>query len=63
MNDHARVLFFATLRDKAGVRETDIEFPHGAHIADIKKTRVGEISWIEAEYGLDHRGTEPRICL
>lgn len=37
MNDHARVLFFATLRDKAGVRETDIEFPQGTKIADIKR--------------------------
>jgi molybdopterin converting factor subunit 1 len=37
MNDHARVLFFATLRDKAGVREIAIEFPQGAHISDIKR--------------------------
>jgi molybdopterin converting factor subunit 1 len=37
MNDHARVLFFATLRDKAGMRETTVEFPQGAHISDIKK--------------------------
>jgi molybdopterin converting factor subunit 1 len=37
MNDHARLLFFATLRDKAGVRETDLEFPQGTKISDIKK--------------------------
>jgi molybdopterin converting factor subunit 1 len=37
MNDHARVLFFATLRDIAGVRETVIEFPQGTKIAEIKK--------------------------
>jgi molybdopterin converting factor subunit 1 len=37
MNDHGRVLFFATLRDKAGVRETEIEFPNGAKISDIKR--------------------------
>ncbi len=37
MNDHARVLFFATLRDKAGVKETRVEFPQGTSIADIKK--------------------------
>jgi MoaE-MoaD fusion protein len=37
MNDHARVLFFATLREKAGARETVIEFPQGTKIADIKK--------------------------
>src|SRR4030042_2232336 len=37
MNDQARVLFFATLRDRTGVRETTIEFPTGANISDIKK--------------------------
>src|SRR5512143_3840271 len=36
MSDHARVLFFATLRDKARARETMVEFAPGAHIADIK---------------------------
>src|SRR4030042_4424408 len=37
MNDHARVLFFATIREKTGVRETTIEFQSGANISDIKK--------------------------
>jgi molybdopterin converting factor subunit 1 len=37
MSDHARILFFATLRDRTGVREVTIEFPRGAHISDIKK--------------------------
>jgi molybdopterin synthase catalytic subunit len=36
MNEHAKVLFFATLREKAGVRETSIEFPHGTTIKEIK---------------------------
>ena len=36
MSDTAKVLFFATLREKAGVRETTIEFPQGSHISDIK---------------------------
>lgn len=36
MNNHAKVLFFATLRDKAGVRETTVEFPPGTKISDIK---------------------------
>jgi len=36
MSDHARVLFFATLRDKTGVRETTIEFAPGTLVADIK---------------------------
>ncbi len=36
MSNSARVLFFATLRDKAGVSVTTLEFPSGANIADIK---------------------------
>lgn len=36
MSDHAKVLFFATLREKAGVKETTIEFPRGSHVSDIK---------------------------
>ena len=37
MSDHARVLFFATLRDRTGVREISIEFPHGSRISIIKQ--------------------------
>jgi molybdopterin synthase catalytic subunit len=37
MSDHATVLFFATLREKTGVRETSIEFRRGAIISDIKE--------------------------
>jgi len=36
MSDHAKVLFFATLREKAGVNETTIEFPRGSHVSEIK---------------------------
>jgi len=36
MSNHAKVLFFATLREKTGVRETSIEFGSGANILDIK---------------------------
>jgi molybdopterin synthase catalytic subunit len=36
MSNSARVLFFATLRDKAGVSSATLEFPVGAHISDIK---------------------------
>jgi molybdopterin converting factor subunit 1 len=36
MNKHARVLFFATLREKAGRNEISIEFPEGSRISDIK---------------------------
>lgn len=41
MSKHARVLFFATLRDKTGVREITIEFPDGAHISEIKQIVLG----------------------
>ncbi len=37
MSDHARVLFFANLREKTGVRETTVEFTHGSVVAEIKK--------------------------
>jgi MoaE-MoaD fusion protein len=36
MTEHARVLFFATLRDVAGVKETNIDFQAGATISDVK---------------------------
>ena len=37
MSEYARVLFFATLRDKTGTREITIEFPTGSTISEIKK--------------------------
>ena len=37
MNEHARILFFATLREKTGVHEATLEFQPGASIATIKK--------------------------
>lgn len=40
MNDRAKVLFFATLREKAGTREDSIEFPTGSSIADIRNLLV-----------------------
>lgn len=36
MSNHARVLFFATLRDRTGVKEVILEFPQGTNIAEIK---------------------------
>ncbi len=36
MSEQARVLFFATLRDITGVKETQVEFQPGASVADIK---------------------------
>jgi molybdopterin converting factor subunit 1 len=40
MSNRARVLFFATLREKTGVRETSIEFGSGANVSDIKELLV-----------------------
>jgi molybdopterin synthase catalytic subunit len=40
MNNHGKVFFFATLREKTGVRETIIDFNNGAKISDIKKILV-----------------------
>ena len=48
MNDHAKVLFFATLREKTGVRETILEFPPGANIADIKKLLLDKFPGLNA---------------
>jgi molybdopterin synthase catalytic subunit len=36
MSNYAKVLFFANLREKTGVRETTIEFQDGASILNIK---------------------------
>jgi molybdopterin converting factor subunit 1 len=36
MSNQAKVLFFATLREKAGRNEITIEFPEGSRISDIK---------------------------
>lgn len=33
-----KVLFFATLKEKAGVTEADLELPDGADVAEFKKT-------------------------
>ena len=36
MSDHVKILFFATLREKTGVRETIVEIQTGTNISDIK---------------------------
>lgn len=40
--NHIKVLFFATLRDKAGIRSAELDLPSGATIADLKTRLVGE---------------------
>ncbi len=47
MSNLARVLFFATLRDKTGVREIMIEFPEGSHISEIKQMVLGKYPGIK----------------
>jgi molybdopterin converting factor subunit 1 len=36
MSNQARVLFFATLREKTGKNEITLEFPQGSRISDVK---------------------------
>ena len=36
MSEQAKVLFFATIREKVGMKETIIEFPQGTRISGIK---------------------------
>lgn len=47
MSERARVLFFATLRDKTGVKEISIEFPPGARIEDIKNLVIQKFPALE----------------
>ncbi len=36
--NHITVLFFATLRDKAGMRSTELDLPPGSTILELKTT-------------------------
>ena len=47
MSEHERILFFATLRDKAGVKETRIEFPLGTRIKEIKNLVLSKFPALE----------------
>jgi molybdopterin converting factor subunit 1 len=40
--NNIKVLFFATLRDKAGIRSTQLELPQGATISDLKARLITE---------------------
>lgn len=40
--NHIKVLFFATLRDKAGTRSAELDLQAGATIADLKMRLVTE---------------------
>lgn len=43
------VLFFATLRDKAGTRATEAELPPGATIATLKEILVARFPNLDAQ--------------
>ena len=40
--NHIKVLFFATLRDKAGTRSAELELQAGATIAELKTRLMAE---------------------
>jgi molybdopterin converting factor subunit 1 len=48
-----KVLFFATLRDKAGTKSAEMEVAPGATIGDLKKLLVEKFPGIDAEL-MDH---------
>jgi molybdopterin converting factor subunit 1 len=39
-NMNVRVLFFATMREKAGIKETRLDLPDGMNVADFKAVLV-----------------------
>jgi molybdopterin converting factor subunit 1 len=44
-----RVLFFAYLRERCGVRETAIELPEGATVADLWRRLVSRFEQLPAD--------------
>jgi molybdopterin converting factor subunit 1 len=38
--NHVKILFFANLRDRAGVRSTELDLPAGATIEQLKQTLI-----------------------
>lgn len=49
--NRVKVLFFATLRDRAGVSETEIELPQGADVKHLKERIVAEFPRLEEAMG------------
>jgi molybdopterin converting factor subunit 1 len=64
-----KILFFATLRDKAGTRATEIEIPAGATVRDLKGLLIEQfpnLDWQIMEHCLasvnqDYRADEDEI--
>ncbi|GAB4502880.1 MAG: hypothetical protein Fur0035_24380 [Anaerolineales bacterium] len=44
-----KILFFATLRDKAGTRAVEMELPPGATIASLKQSLVAQFPNLDAQ--------------
>jgi sulfur-carrier protein len=64
-----RILFFATLRDKAGMRATEIEIPAGTTVRDLKGLLIEQFSNLDwqimdhclASVNQDYRADEDEI--
>lgn len=54
MSNKIKVLFFATLRDKAGTRSADLEIPQGATIADLKKILIEKYPGLNYQGMMEH---------
>lgn len=46
--NNVKILFFATLRTRAGLRSLELELPEGATVADLKTMLVEEIPALAA---------------
>ena len=51
---HIKVLFFATLRDKAGTRSTELDLAEGATIADLKNILVEKFPGLNYQSMMEH---------
>ncbi len=46
-----KVIFFATLRERTGTRETSLELPEGALVADFKTLLLERFPFLAASMG------------
>jgi molybdopterin converting factor subunit 1 len=54
MSNKIKVLFFATLRDKAGTRSVDLEIPQNITIADLKKILIEKYPGLNYQGMMEH---------
>jgi molybdopterin converting factor subunit 1 len=52
--NHVKVLFFATLRDKAGTRSAELDLTEGTTIADLKKILVEKFPGLAYQDMMEH---------